>query len=709
MIKKLTTKNFRKLTDHTFEFGPGLQVVRGSNEAGKSTMLEALGYALFGIKACREDLASTVTWGQPEKTLKVTVLLEVDGVDYTITRGKSGAEVNYDGGKVVGQTEVTAFVERLMGVATANVSQLMLASQGSIRGALADKPGKAMALIESLANFGVIDTVIELIQEKLLTGPTATAEDRVARAQEAVGAARTAAVMPDTSALKQEAEAGQLRLQALQSEAAARQPAVAVAQAAVDEATTKTMIRASLQAQLTTNLRNQQTHKDQYGAALAQCDSEEAEQRIPVIERQLSDAARAAELVAAHNEIATLAKGYPLVQWEGDEPSFQAAIQEANKSVAKSQAEVASLTAEQRALQAQIQTGTGKCGACGQELPNAAAVEKHNAEVKEKLLKLSGRLASAKTEWAAKGGDLEELLGLQKIASRYYGAAAKHAALIDVDWQVVPPLLRWKGEAPTLDADVDRLKLDLRTAKQKVSDAAAAKVRMEGLSLTLAEDAAAVERLQADIAGCAIADELPALRAKLEEVSSDYNFRVNAANELRYRLQHLTNEISQAEARFQQLLKTVEHEEMLLKRANDDLQALVFNNNLLKRVRAARPIIADKLWSIVLSAVSSYFSAMRGVRSVVTRDNETFKVDGQGIGGLSGSTLDILGLAIRLALTRTFLPSAPFLILDEPAAAMDEARAQATLGFLVSAGFPQTLVVTHEEMSESVAQNLITI
>jgi ABC-type transport system involved in cytochrome bd biosynthesis fused ATPase/permease subunit len=136
-----------------------------------------------------------------------------------------------------------------------------------------------------------------------------------------------------------------------------------------------------------------------------------------------------------------------------------------------------------------------------------------------------------------------------------------------------------------------------------------------------------------------------------------------------------------------------------------------FNNTLQKAVRLARPVIADKLWTVVLAAVSTYFSTMRGEKSVVTREGNSFKVDGHvvGGGGLSGSALDLLGLSIRMALTRTFLPTAPFLILDEPAAAMDEERTRQMLGFLVAAGFQQTILVTHESESESVADNLITI
>ena len=39
----------------------------------------------------------------------------------------------------------------------------------------------------------------------------------------------------------------------------------------------------------------------------------------------------------------------------------------------------------------------------------------------------------------------------------------------------------------------------------------------------------------------------------------------------------------------------------------------------------------------------------------------------------------------------------------------DDDRTELMLGFLVTCGFPQTLLVTHEDISESVADNIITI
>jgi DNA repair exonuclease SbcCD ATPase subunit len=100
---------------------------------------------------------------------------------------------------------------------------------------------------------------------------------------------------------------------------------------------------------------------------------------------------------------------------------------------------------------------------------------------------------------------------------------------------------------------------------------------------------------------------------------------------------------------------------------------------------------------------------MRGEESWVSKCKDGFKVNGQAVESLSGSTLDILGLAIRCALIRTFLPQCSLLILDEPAAAMDERRTESLLGFISGSGFNQVLLITHEEISESVASNVIEV
>jgi DNA repair exonuclease SbcCD ATPase subunit len=130
-------------------------------------------------------------------------------------------------------------------------------------------------------------------------------------------------------------------------------------------------------------------------------------------------------------------------------------------------------------------------------------------------------------------------------------------------------------------------------------------------------------------------------------------------------------------------------------------------NRLLEKLQGARPQIADRLWKVVLTSVSTYFSTIRGKASIVTREDNGFRVDGQPVEGLSGSTLDALGLAIRVALVKTFLPNCGFMVLDEPAAACDDGRETNMLGLVASIGFDQIVLVTHSDLSDAFAQQVI--
>jgi ABC-type transport system involved in cytochrome bd biosynthesis fused ATPase/permease subunit len=66
-------------------------------------------------------------------------------------------------------------------------------------------------------------------------------------------------------------------------------------------------------------------------------------------------------------------------------------------------------------------------------------------------------------------------------------------------------------------------------------------------------------------------------------------------------------------------------------------------------------------------------------------------------------------LAIRIALTKTFLPNARFMILDEVAAGMDDNREAALLGLISSCGMEQVILVTHSPLADSFSNNVITL
>ena len=132
-----------------------------------------------------------------------------------------------------------------------------------------------------------------------------------------------------------------------------------------------------------------------------------------------------------------------------------------------------------------------------------------------------------------------------------------------------------------------------------------------------------------------------------------------------------------------------------------------FHNELIKDLSAARSEIRRRLWKIVSAAISHYFTRIRGEATIVEQGEDGFTENGRPVKGLSGSAKDTLGLAVRAALSRVFIPGAPLMIVDEPFAACDSVREVAGIGVLAGLGFDQTILVTHSDLADSVADKII--
>ena len=170
MIKSIQLKNFRQHTDLALSCDQGVTVLRGANEAGKSTVFEAIAYALFGARATRNN--ELTTWGQPEGSHQVLLTFEIGGVEYTIKRNAKSAELNYDGGRVTGQTDTARFCEQLLDLKSGMGTKLMLVPQNEMRGTLSDGGAKTTAMIEQLADLGQIEEIITKLQTHWHTGKT---------------------------------------------------------------------------------------------------------------------------------------------------------------------------------------------------------------------------------------------------------------------------------------------------------------------------------------------------------------------------------------------------------------------------------------------------------------------------------------------------------------------------------------------------------
>lgn len=704
MLNKVTLTNFQRHRNLEVVLPGGLTALRGSNEAGKSTLLRAICYALFGVGALNSSLEEAVTWGEPVNTLKVVVQFTADGVTYEVRRGKSGAEVNYDGGIVTGQKEVTAFICALLKVDAAAAAKLMLSGQSDVRGALESGTKATTELIERLAEFDQIDNLIELMQAKLTLGSPAVAEAALARAQETLVSAQELAKAPDLSALELAVASAAANEAVSSVNLQHAQTAETAAQESHAEARVKAEARASLERSLNRAIDRVREFKSQIEELSAVAAPVNVEKRVAELRQRVDTAGQQKELFALYTQAQQFFEPSGVESLEGTEEELSASIAKATDEVAAGNIRDAQLAGDLKLLNAQLTHGT--CSFCGKDFSGVPEVALKNKEVSDSIdLKAQEREQNLATlrDWQEVLGALSRVKAESRPALKFLAANPDNVE--QANEGMLPPVLRWKGAVPSaagVDVSILRSEINELLALQKAYDNAQAK--LETVRSMLETEQANEQYTRDQLSACPEVtvpqEELTAARADVKRAAEAVKAGIEHHHQAKQALKDAKDGHSRA-------LKSLEDAQEVVRQRSAEIDALVFNNKLLKRVREARPIIADRLWALVLRAVSNYFSEIRGTKSRVTKDSEGFKVDDHPVATLSGSTLDALGLAIRVALVRTFLPSAPFLILDEPAAAMDEDRTHNMLGFLASVGFQQILLVTHEDVSESVADNMI--
>jgi exonuclease SbcC len=106
--------NFRQHADSTLSFGSGLTGIIGANGSGKTTVLEAIAWALYGNSAARGTRDSIrFVRAAPRAAVRVELEFELSGHRYRVVRGLTAAELYLDGASTPIANSITAVGELL--------------------------------------------------------------------------------------------------------------------------------------------------------------------------------------------------------------------------------------------------------------------------------------------------------------------------------------------------------------------------------------------------------------------------------------------------------------------------------------------------------------------------------------------------------------------------------------------------------------------
>jgi len=137
VIEEISLRHFKRFREASFALREGVNVVRGPNESGKSTLLQAVLAALFWrADSTRREVRESVTWGE-SGGMRVELKGRVDGISFHLVKDFTArrAELSWNGRKETDPARIQETLREWLGVgseaafrATAGIRQDEVAS-----------------------------------------------------------------------------------------------------------------------------------------------------------------------------------------------------------------------------------------------------------------------------------------------------------------------------------------------------------------------------------------------------------------------------------------------------------------------------------------------------------------------------------------------------------------------------------------------------
>lgn len=727
---RLTTKNFKKLGDFTVDFADGLNVIVGENAQGKSTLLQAVEAALFGVTVVPGKKENIPTWGQTSFSLELQFYAG-DSV-YFLTRTKTTAKLVRhsglpDGDELVanGNTAVTAYIEELLGLTAKDFNLFIQSRQGETSGVLTFGATALNQKVEEFAGISLIDAVAKRAGD-------------IAAAQRAVAAAC-------------DVDSGQL--QAARDSADAAATRLTEARAAVKAAEQVLADLPPLDSKLpevsSQQLTEQRRRADKKAAELsdARADLALKVQAVSAAEQALADAGEPVEIETLKKEVAGakigLARGRERrAELQSEKSSAEQARKALSEAMSDAQlAEEAYDPSRPDALLAEHAKVTDEAKAAGEALAVDKARLKDMQSLKDGAVcptcstkltehdpkKLAEEIRILKDRVSLNQGiesgckaslaALEEEIAAQRAAGVNLQQAQQRLQRAEEAIAAIRPGI--EDELADAEAALGQAESQLAKANAALDAAAAVNDRHNSATNRLDKAKRALAGAE-DLVRSLEEQQMP--RPTDVEIDSaaqaEHAYR-EAERAYERRRSELNNATVIANGKLSKAEADAGHAANELKRLADSADQAHAARELLSKAGRLARFLADRrqaylreVWDTVLASASKQVrSATRGAITRITNDGEFgFEEDGviAPVTSASGAQRAFIGSAVRIGLARALYGSDSLLIFDEPTESMSEHNASGLAASLVGAA-RQCLLITHREQDQSLAANIIEV
>ncbi|HVQ00261.1 MAG TPA: SMC family ATPase [Candidatus Thermoplasmatota archaeon] len=172
ILKSLHLKNYRKFKDVVLEFPDGITGVVGLNGVGKSTLFEAIAWALYGPAATRTSIDQIKREGaEPTDPCRVELEFIFEDDTYRVVREMIGKNLQASGTATVngsvaatGADTLTRFIQRRLGMDWKSFYTSLFAKQKELNALSSMNPSERRQLILRMLGIDVVDDIIQEIR-----------------------------------------------------------------------------------------------------------------------------------------------------------------------------------------------------------------------------------------------------------------------------------------------------------------------------------------------------------------------------------------------------------------------------------------------------------------------------------------------------------------------------------------------------------------
>jgi len=186
----ITLEHFKPYADASLDLQDGVTIIHGLNGSGKSSLLEACFFALYGARALDETLDDIVTTDEDDATIELT--FSHAGSQYHIKRRlrRSGdriqtAQCTLDGPdiEIDGATDVRAFITDILRMDAEAFVNCAYVRQGEVNKLINATPTQRQAIIDDLLQLGRLEMYRERASDARLGVEDILSEQRGAQTE----------------------------------------------------------------------------------------------------------------------------------------------------------------------------------------------------------------------------------------------------------------------------------------------------------------------------------------------------------------------------------------------------------------------------------------------------------------------------------------------------------------------------------------------